>query len=216
MRIFKILFIITVFCVKNVFAQGVVNVDVNSILKDLESKMSQVKTISTDFIQEKDLALLSQKLVLKGKVYLQKPNLLAWHVSTPLKYSMLMKGSVIRQWDEDSNKVQEFNLSRMPSMQAAVEQMNSWFSGSYISMQKDYIINVLKQNPIVLEFLPKENSLAYSLIEKVTVSFQQDGKYISTILIQEKSADKTLMKFLNTKMNEAISSKSWQIGNNAQ
>lgn len=213
---FRMIFVIMFFFLQNVFAQNTASVDVNSILKDLESQMSQVKTISTDFVQEKDLALLSQKLILKGKVFLQKPNLLAWHVWTPLKYSMLMKGSVIRQWDEDSNKVQEFNLARMPSMQAAVEQMNSWFSGSYVSMQKDYVINVLSQNPISLEFLPKENALAYSLIEKVIVSFNKDGKYIDNILIREKSGDKTLMKFLNTKLNDSINAKNWQIGANAQ
>src|SRR3990167_4636464 len=74
--------------------------DIKTVLEDLEKTMSGTKTIQTDFIQEKNLALFNQKIILKGKVFIQKPGLLSWRVMSPMRYSMVIKGSTINQWNE--------------------------------------------------------------------------------------------------------------------
>ena len=58
--------------------------DIKIVLGDLEKTMSGTKTIQTDFIQEKNLALFKQKFTLKGKIFIQKPVMLSWRVFTPI------------------------------------------------------------------------------------------------------------------------------------
>jgi len=80
-----------------------------AFLNALGKKVSDFKTLKTDFTQEKEMAMFKDKLVLKGRIYLEKPNKVAWHVDSPLRYSVLITDKLIRQWDEDTNQVQEMS-----------------------------------------------------------------------------------------------------------
>ncbi len=185
--------------------------DINTVLGVLEKTMAQVKTIQTDFIQEKNLALFDQKIILKGKVFIQKPGLLSWRVFTPMRYSMVIKGTTISQWDEDTNQVQQVSMAKNPSFQVAIEQMQNWFCGTYKSMLGDYKINLATEHPFILKFVPLENALSRNFITRVTVLFQDDERYIKEIRIEEKNGDSTLLTFVNTRLNQPIPPGAWEV-----
>ena len=187
------------------------SVELDTVLAALQEKMSCVKTIQTDFIQEKNLALFKQKLTLKGKIFIQKPGMLSWRVFTPIRYSLVISGSNIKQWDQDTNQVQSVSLAKNPSFQAAIEQMQNWFSGTYKTMQGDYRISLISQQPLQLEFIPKEKSLPANFIQRVTVIFQDDQQYIKKINILEKNGDSTSLEFISPRLNQEISLKAWEV-----
>jgi outer membrane lipoprotein-sorting protein len=173
--------------------------------------MSGTKTIQTDFIQEKNLALFNQKIILKGKVFIQKPGLLSWRVMSPMRYSMVIKGSTISQWDEDTNHVQQVSLAKNPSFQVAIEQMQNWFCGTFKVMLDDYKIILTTEHPITLEFVPLENSVSRNFIKRVTVLFQDDERYIKEVHIEEKNGDSTSLVFVNTQLNQPILPSAWEV-----
>lgn len=185
--------------------------ELDTILCSLQEKMSKVSTIQTDFIQEKNLALFKQKLILKGKIFIQKPGMLSWRVFSPMRYSLVISANQISQWDQDSNQVQSVSLAKNPSFQVAIQQMQNWFSGSYQSMQGDYQIKLISQQPVRLEFIPKDKSVARNFIKQVTVLFQNDRQYIKEISILEKSGDSTLLMFIKPQLNQVISPKAWEV-----
>lgn len=185
--------------------------DIKAVLGDLEKTMSGTTTIQTDFIQEKNLALFNQKIVLNGKVFIQKPGLLSWRVISPMRYSMVLKGSTIIQWDEDTNQVQQVSLAKNPSFQVAIEQMQNWFCGTYKSMLDDYEITLTTAHPITLEFVPLDNSVSRNFIKCATVIFQNDERYIQEVRIEEKSGDSTSLVFVNAQLNKPISPSVWEV-----
>ena len=185
--------------------------EINNVLQDLEIKMSGVKTIQASFIQEKNLALFNQKIILKGKIFIQKPGLLSWRVITPLRYSMVINGNTISQWDEDTNQVQQVSLAKNPSFQVAIQQMQNWFCGAYKSMQGDYKITLTTALPITLQFIPLENAVSGNFIKRVVVLFQNDGLYIKEINIEEENGDTTLLKFIGAKVDQPINLKAWEV-----
>lgn len=210
------LFLVFVFlAVANTYA-GTPAKDINLVLTDLEKAMSGIKTIQTDFIQEKTLSLFKEKIILKGKVFIQKPNLLSWRVFSPMRYSMVIRGATISQWDEDTNQVQRITLTQNPAFKLAIEQMQNWFYGSYKSMLNDYRITARGENPLTLEFVPKETSPAQNFISRILVTFQKDAHYLSQINIEEKSGDTTLLKFVNAKLNKPISPGAWEAKKDAR
>ncbi|MCX5701011.1 MAG: outer membrane lipoprotein carrier protein LolA [Candidatus Omnitrophica bacterium] len=206
-----LIFIFTVICLSwyAAYADNS-NRDINSTLDNLEKKMSGIESIQTDFVQEKDLALFNEKLILKGKVFIKKPMLLSWRVFTPMRYSIVIRGSTISQWDEDTNKVQQVSMASNPSFQAAIAQMQNWFSGAYKSMQSDYEITLIKDNPLALVFIPKAGSLPQNFIKRVEIVFQDDLRYLKEISISEKNGDHTRLKFMNTEINQPIDAKTWE------
>lgn len=185
--------------------------DLDIILATLQEKMSKVSSIQTDFIQEKNLALFKQKLILKGKIFIQKPGMLSWRVFTPMLYSLVIRGSQISQWDQDTNQVQSISLAKNPSFQVGIQQMQNWFSGTYKTMQGDYQIRLVSQQPLKLEFTPKESSITRNFIQRVTVLFQDDQEYIKEIDILEKGGDNTLLTFMHAQLNQKISPSVWEV-----
>ncbi|MDP8266451.1 MAG: outer membrane lipoprotein carrier protein LolA [Candidatus Aceula meridiana] len=180
-------------------------------LKSIEEKMSNITTLSTQFIEEKNLALFDQKLLIKGSLYLQKPSSFAWHISSPLKQRIILTGDVVAQWDEDTNQVQKINLASNPSFNVITNQMKRWVSGSYLSLIDEYKIEIMQSSPMKLKFVPFENSMAFKMIKRIVILFQEDEKYIDTIDILETNGDSTKFQFLETSLNVNLDPRVWKV-----
>jgi len=180
-------------------------------LRRLGEKISAFKSLKTDFIQEKELAIFKNKIILKGRIYLQKPDRLAWHVDKPVKYSVVITDKSIRQWDEDTNQVQEIVLAKNPVLKNVLNQLTVWFSGNYSPLLEDNNVQVLQKSPLILEFTPKETNIVKKVIKNITITFREDEKYLKQIKIQENSRDVTTIIFINTILNAPVDSASFEV-----
>jgi len=185
--------------------------DMAVFLAELGKRVSDFSTLKTDFLQEKEMAMFKDKLVMKGRIYLQKPNKVAWHVDSPVRYSVLITDKVIRQWDEDTNRVQEISLAKNPIFQNVLNQITVWFSGDYSSLLAVNDIRQVQNDPLVLEFVPQEKNAARKVIKSITITFRDDGKYLRQIRIKEVSGDVTTIIFLNTLLNVPLDSASFEV-----
>lgn len=182
-----------------------------AFLNELGKQVSDFKTLKTEFTEEKEMALFKDKLVIKGRIYLEKPNKVAWHVDSPLRYSVLITDKLIRQWDEDTNQVQEISLTKNPIFQNVLNQLTDWFSGNYSSLIQENKIRIITRAPLSIEFTPRENNIARKVIKSITITFREDRKYFSQIRIQELSGDITTLHFTNTLLNVPLDSKSFEV-----
>src|SRR5574341_836516 len=185
--------------------------DLPAFLNTLGKKVSNFKTLKTDFTQEKEMALFTQKVVLKGRIYIQKPGKIAWHVDKPIRYSVLITDKLIRQWDEDTDRVQEISLSKNPIFQVVLNQLTVWFSGEYGSLLESHDVKVLKQDPLEMEFRPREKEISSKAVRSITITFRQDRAYLERIRIQELSGDVTTIHFTNTLLNAPLDSMSFEV-----
>ncbi len=185
--------------------------NIDEALTKLKNKMSQIKTVKTNFIQEKKLAILNEKLILQGTFFLQKPDLFAWHVKKPIQYSLLIKDDIVRQWDEDTKQIQRISLSKNPAFNVVAGQIKEWFFGTYISLLEKYKIIKIEHDPICLTFIPREDAITSKMVKSVTISFRKDERYIQQIFVEENSGDSMLLKFIDTELNIPIDAAAWEV-----
>jgi outer membrane lipoprotein carrier protein len=185
--------------------------EMTAFLGSLGRKVADFKTLKTDFTQEKEMALFKDKLVLRGRIYLEKPNKVAWHVDAPLRYSILITDKMIRQWDEDTNQVQEISLSRNPVFQNVLNQLTVWFSGDYSSLIETNAVRIVRQDPLTIEFLPLEKNITKKVVQGITLTFRDDRKYLQSIRIKEVSGDVTTILFSNTLLNAPLDSSDFEV-----
>ena len=185
--------------------------DLSALLNRIGKKVSDFKTLKTDFTQEKEMAMFKEKLVIKGRIYLQKPNKVAWHVDKPLRYSVLITDKFIRQWDEDTNQVQEISLTKNPIFQNVIKQLTVWFSGEYGSLLETNDVRLVQRSPLMLEFSPRTNNDSRKVIKNITITFREDETYLQQIRMQELSGDVTTIMFTNTLLNAPLDSGSFEV-----
>jgi outer membrane lipoprotein-sorting protein len=184
---------------------------VSELLTRIGEKVAEFKTLKTDFVQEKNLAIFKRKIIMRGRIYLQKPNTIAWHVDKPVKYSVLITDTAIRQWDEDTDQVQEIPFSKNPVFKIVLNQLTTWFSGNYGSLLNEYTVKVMQQQPYVFEFMPKETNFSRKVVKSITVTFREDEKYLEKIKIQEMSGDSTTITFEHTVIDVPIDSRFFEV-----
>ena len=178
-----------------------VNHKITDMLLQIERNVSDFETLQTDFIQEKNLAIFKNTITIRGRIYLQKPHKVAWHVDEPIKYSVLITDKLIRQWDEGTDQVQEIALSDNPVFRIVTDQLTAWFSGRYVRLLDDYDVRINKRHPLEIDFVPNETNKAKKLIKFIKVTFREDERYLQKIKFQEIRGDSTTIIFKNTVFN---------------
>lgn len=185
--------------------------DVKECLMSIENKMSSVKTVQTKFIQTKNLALFNQQIVIEGSLSLKKPSMFAWHIDSPLRQTIILKDKIIKQWDEDTNKIQKNYLSKDPSLSIVTEQMSMWVSGAYVSLTDEYNIEIIQVEPMQIKFTPFQATMTHSIIDNITILFQKDEKYIEEIIIKERNGDAMSLVFFDTFINIDLDPAVWKV-----
>ena len=186
-----------------------VSPEVAERLRQLESKLSSVQTFKVDFVQEKHMAILEQKLVLKGRITLQQPDKMAWRVRSPIRYGMVIQGSTLRQWSEDTQAVQQLSLAGNPVFAAAVKQIQSWFSGSYLALTREFNVTLLAGSPLVLEFTPRAGSPTREVIQQIVMRFGEDERYLKRLEVTETGGDTMSITFSDHALNPALDKDEW-------
>lgn len=183
----------------------------DKVLQRLESNVASIKTLSTSFTQKKQLAAFSHEIEMSGMVYIKKPSTLAWHVTEPIKYSVLITDSFIRQWDEDTDQVQQMSFKSNPMLSTALEQITVWFDGKYASLKKDYDIKLVSEAPVVLRFTPRTGNMSAKVIAEISVGLAPDERYLEWIKIVETGGDTTTITFSQTQFNEPLKDSHFEV-----
>jgi outer membrane lipoprotein-sorting protein len=185
--------------------------DLNEVMVRLERRMAGIRSVQADFIQKKALSLLADVVTIEGRMALEGDRF-AWHVDTPVKYSLVVEGAVARQWDEETRRVRRDSLAGNPVFQSVNRQLGHWFSGRYSALLKEYRAAVVAGAPDWrLRFEPIAGTAAAKAVREVAVAFREDGRYIQRIEIVDQSGDRTSIEFSNVRVNEEVPPQTWQV-----
>ena len=183
-----------------------------SLLAELQKSLGGTTNVQSEFIQEKTLSLLQQTWIIKGRLAVEQPDRLSWQVLEPIRYNMVLDGTVLKQWDETTGKMQTMSLAGNPVFKVVVNQLRAWFSGRFDLLTKDFDAqaDATSAMPRII-FTPKDGSFAFKVIQRVVLTFREDRRYIHDMLIEERTGDRTTMTFTNSVLNAAIPASAWEV-----
>ena len=181
------------------------------LLGQMEQAMADVRTVKTDFVQEKQMALFNHPLVTRGSIWVEPPHRLLWRVESPMHYALALDGSRIRQWDGETGKTTSLSMDGNPVFAAVTEQLNAWFGGRYGLLAQDYDVAQQAVAPATFVFVPKPTAPSAKMLKSVTVVFREDAHYIASIRIDDRSGDVTTLTFADTEINVPLDPHTWEL-----
>ena len=182
----------------------------SNVLAELQQALSGTTSVLTDFIQVKQMAVMRQKVIIKGQLAFQQPNRFAWHVIEPIRYNLILQGTTLHQWDETTGQEQQLTMADNPIFAMVNRQLSAWFGGQFEDLLKDFDARIDPAVDRSVIFTPNQNSFARKAIKQIVLTFREDRRYLETIQIEELAGDQTLMTFTNTVLNSPIPSGVWE------
>jgi outer membrane lipoprotein-sorting protein len=175
----------------------------SALFSSLERTAGGVKTLSSDFVQEKHLTMFKNVVSSKGHFYFSKPDLLRWELTAPVASGFVLKGDKGRRWHERTGRNESFQISQEPVMKLVSEQLFAWARADFAWLNKEYRISVLSESPVALRLEPR-SAVTAGFLHHLLITFSADGRYVRTVELHEKDGDFTRIRFVNTAVNKPI------------
>ena len=181
------------------------------VLSLLAQGLAGTTNVQASFKQRKHLALLEREIVIQGHLAVQAPDRLAWHVTAPIRFSIVLTGPVLQQWDEETKKVQRISLDGNPVFGVVARLLRGGLSGDVKSLAEDFDARILASTPPQVEFIPKGTSLAAKVVRRIVLTVREDQRYVQAILIEQLDGDRTDISFSDTRLNSPIAPAAWEV-----
>jgi len=158
----------------------------------------KTETIKSDFVQEKNLSMLSEKIVSKGKFWFKKDNLLRMEYTRPYQYLMILnKGNMYIKDGQKENKVstksnklfQQINKITIDCVQGTVFN------------NPDFITKVYENKSTYLVELTPAGKALKEFFKNINVTIDKSDYEVTTIEMSETSGDNTIIRFTNREIN---------------
>lgn len=175
--------------------------DVNKFKEQFALAAQKTNSIQSDFVQEKNLSMLSDKIVSKGRFWFKKNNMVRMEYSQPSKYLLILNkdqvyikdGAKESKLSTRSNKMfQQVNRVIVDCVQGAVLN-NPDFKSKVFESKLAYLV----------ELTPIAKGMK-DLFKTIQVTLDKKDYSVATIKMEENSGDDTVMKFSNKVLNTSI------------
>jgi len=175
--------------------------DTISLKSNIEAMNKKIQSIESDFVQTKNLSMLSEKITSKGNFKFKKENSLRWEYQSPSKYLIVIhKDKIIikddkktSKYDMNSNKVfKEINDIMLSCVQGTIFKSKK-FKTNYLENDKYYM----------LELLPQDKNMK-GTFKKINLYFDKNVTSVAKMEMIETNDDITSIDFHNKKLNETI------------
>ena len=174
----------------------------SQVKQRINQTASALKTMQCDFVQTKQLKMLNDKMVSKGKMYYQQPNSLHWEYTTPYTYTFILNDNKVLLKNKQRNDVIDVNQNKLFREIARI-MMNS-VVGKCLSDEKDFKTTITETpSEWVATLLPQQKNMK-QMFQKIILHFNRQKAMVSQVELIEKKGDKTVIELKNVRTNEAL------------
>ena len=175
--------------------------DVAAFKQQFAKASQETQSIQCDFVQEKNLSMLADKITSKGKFWFKKENKVRMEYAQPSYYLLVMNGKDIRVKDgQKENRVstkgnklfEQINKITIDCVQGNIVN-NTDFNTKVLENGQSYLLEMTPVNKALSQYFKS----IHLLVDKKDFS-------VSKIEMYEAGGDDTSISFLHKQMNVNI------------
>jgi outer membrane lipoprotein-sorting protein len=175
--------------------------DLAAFKKKFASESAKVRSVTSDFTQEKTLMALTEKITSSGKFWFKRDNRVRIEYVRPFTYLMVMNGD--KMMVKDNEKESKINVKSNKLFQQVNRIMIDCVQGTILE-SKDFTTKVFEDDKAyLLEMTPTSKSLR-QFFQTVLLTVEKGDYSVRSIEMNEPAGDKTIIAFKNKKLNEQV------------
>lgn len=175
--------------------------DVENFLKKYAS---EVKSIQSDFNQEKHLEYLDVALQSLGKFWFKSPDKVCWDYRQPYTYTMILNNGKLKMISENTNV--EMDMKGNAIFEEVNNLMLSAVNGNVFG-NKQYSVKPYENETQYLLILKPNSAALTEMIKEIHLYFEKKKSVVSRIKLVESGSDFSIITFSNQKLNETFDNK---------
>lgn len=175
--------------------------DVPAVVQKITEASKKINTIQCDIEQQKQVSMLTDKAVSKGKFYFKRTNMVRIDYTKPTKNLVVMNAG--KMLVQDDKKTSKMDMHRSKMFQQLSNIIIGSIDGSLFT-GKDFKVSYAEsKTQVQVTLKPVSKTLANYLS---TIELVLDKKDYTAVSLQmnEPSGDNTLLLFTNKQLNVAV------------
>ncbi len=176
--------------------------DIAGFKSKLEEMSKSTESIASDFVQEKNLVVLSEKIISKGVFFFRKENNIRWEYTQPYRYLIVISNGQLFTRDDRNQKLYDIESNKM------FQEMNRFISGciqgDILRNDKDYSIEYFESSSLYFVKLVPRAEKMKEMLNEVQIWFDRKDLTVSGLKMVESGQDYTKIDFINKKLNTDI------------
>jgi len=175
--------------------------DMASFKQDFTTIAQKTQTIKSDFLQEKNLSMLSDKIISKGKFWFKKDNLVRIEYTQPFQYLMVMNQNNV--FIKDGQKENKMSTRSNNLFQQINKITVDCIQGTALN-NTDFTIKVFENTQgYLIEMTPVTRTLK-EFFKNINIAVAKKDYAVTKIDMIEPGGDNTVINFLNRETNTNI------------
>ena len=167
--------------------------------QDMRDAFSKVKSIKTNFVQQKKMKILSRPIVSKGRFFYQAPGDLRWEYDSPIRSVLLLnKGNVERFTWRDGKYFRDAGGS-LEGLRFVLQDISGWLAGDFVS-STTFTAELKPGSPDRIVLSPREESFT-KFIRRVELTLASTPGVLRSVEIVESQENSTYIEFQNVEIN---------------
>lgn len=172
--------------------------------KEVVNNTKDIKTLSADFVQYKNMSFMSKEIESNGQMKMIIPNKLLWKYNAPFVYSIAFTDNKITINDQGKkNKIDIGNNKKFAKINTLIVGS---ISGNMFDENEFSIKYFNNKNTRIVKLMPLSKEIA-QYISEIVLYFNEGQNTVSEVKMIEPSKDYTRIIFSNIKINSKIDEK---------
>lgn len=158
-------------------------------------------SIKSDFTQDKNLSMLSEKITSKGNFWFKKDSRVRMEYTQPFKYLMILNKDKV--YVKDGAKESKVSTKSNKMFQQINKIMIDCMQGTMLD-NTDFKTRVFENKTAALVELTPVSKGMKEMFKSINVVVDKKDFSVTSIQMLELSGDNTIMRFTNKELNAAI------------
>src|SRR5450432_676112 len=168
---------------------------------EFSAATQKMLSIKSDFVQEKNLSLLSEKITSKGKFWFKKDNLVRMEYNQPFQYLVIINNNNV--FVKDGDKENKISTKSNKLFQQINRMMVDCVQGTALN-NPDFKVAVYESaQAYLVELSPLAKGMK-DYFKNINIILSKKDYSVNKLEMYELSGDNTVISFINKELNAVV------------